>query len=150
MDKQLAAPCGLYCGACGVYIATQENNEKLREKFAGAFGVTPAQAHCAGCLSDDPESIFLYCRVCPIKSCTKEKKIEGCFQCDEFPCAKIEAFPIAEGKKVILRSVPRWREIGTERWLAEEAARYSCPSCHVSLYRGARFCRNCKTPLDQG
>jgi len=29
-NKNLMAPCGLYCGACGVYIATRDGNEKLR------------------------------------------------------------------------------------------------------------------------
>ena len=27
-DKNLMAPCGLYCGVCGVYIATRDKNEK--------------------------------------------------------------------------------------------------------------------------
>ena len=30
-DKNLMAPCGLYCGACGVYIATRDKNEKFKE-----------------------------------------------------------------------------------------------------------------------
>jgi len=29
-NKDLMAPCGLYCGTCGVYIATRDNNEKFR------------------------------------------------------------------------------------------------------------------------
>lgn len=33
-DKNLMAPCGLYCGACGVYIATRDKNEKFREVMA--------------------------------------------------------------------------------------------------------------------
>ncbi|MFZ3047037.1 MAG: DUF3795 domain-containing protein [Desulfatirhabdiaceae bacterium] len=28
-DKSLMAPCGLYCGACGIYIATRDKNDKL-------------------------------------------------------------------------------------------------------------------------
>ena len=26
MNTELLAPCGLYCGVCGVYMASRENN----------------------------------------------------------------------------------------------------------------------------
>jgi len=26
-NRELMAPCGLYCGTCGVYIATRDDNE---------------------------------------------------------------------------------------------------------------------------
>jgi hypothetical protein len=29
-NKGLMAPCGSYCGACGVYIATRDGNEKFK------------------------------------------------------------------------------------------------------------------------
>ena len=29
-NKELMAPCGLYCGTCSIYIATRDNNEKLK------------------------------------------------------------------------------------------------------------------------
>ena len=29
-NKDLMAPCGLYCGTCGVYIATRDKNEKFK------------------------------------------------------------------------------------------------------------------------
>ncbi|HMA86582.1 MAG TPA: DUF3795 domain-containing protein [Desulfosalsimonadaceae bacterium] len=34
------APCGLYCGACAVYIATRDNNEKFKAvpELQGAGG----------------------------------------------------------------------------------------------------------------
>ncbi|MBN2159731.1 MAG: DUF3795 domain-containing protein [Spirochaetes bacterium] len=147
MNKNLAAPCGLYCGACGVYIATAEKNEKIREKFSKAYGSPLSETHCTGCLSDNPDDIFMYCKVCPIKTCAREKGLEGCFQCDEFPCVHIERFPSAEGKKVLMEAVPRWKQLGTEKWLKDEARRYTCKSCGAVLYRGARFCRNCRTPF---
>jgi len=27
------APCGLYCGVCGILMATRDNNEKFKEGF---------------------------------------------------------------------------------------------------------------------
>ena len=30
-NKDLMAPCGLYCGARGVYLATRDNNDKFKK-----------------------------------------------------------------------------------------------------------------------
>jgi hypothetical protein len=145
-DKhELAAPCGLYCGVCGVYIAHRDNNTKFKERLATVYGVNADQVRCGGCLSHD---LFTYCRTCPIRSCTIEKGIEGCHQCSDFPCPFIDGFPLPVGKKVILRAIPAWRELGTERWMEEEEKRYHCPQCGCTLFRGAKRCRDCGSPVD--
>ena len=64
MKRELLAPCGLYCGVCGVYMADRDGNQKLKEKLAGAYGVTPEQIACEGCLS---EKRFVYCETCGIR-----------------------------------------------------------------------------------
>ena len=143
--KELAAPCGLYCGVCGIYIAHRDNNEKFKERLAPVYSLSAEEIKCRGCLSEEP---FTYCRVCAIKSCTEGKGIEGCHQCDEFPCRYIDDFPLPVGKKVILRAVPAWRELGTEKWREEEEQRYHCPHCGYVLFRGAKRCRNCREPVD--
>ncbi len=33
VGKELLAPCGLYCGVCGVYIAHRDNNIKFKERL---------------------------------------------------------------------------------------------------------------------
>jgi len=144
--KELLAPCGLYCGVCGVLIATQDQNPKFRERLSTVYNVPADEIRCRGCLSDER---FAYCRVCPIRSCTQAKDYEGCHQCDEFPCAQIASFPLPVGKKVILRAVPAWRELGTEAWIEAEEARYRCPSCGRGLFRGTKRCRECGEPVDR-
>ena len=144
-SKDLAAPCGLYCGVCGIYIAHRDNNLKFKERLTQVYDVGVEDIECEGCLSDVP---FKYCRVCVIKACTADKDIEGCHQCDDFPCKYIDDFPLPVGKKVILRAIPTWRELGTERWMEEEEKRYHCPHCGYKLFRGAQRCRNCKEPVD--
>jgi predicted RNA-binding Zn-ribbon protein involved in translation (DUF1610 family) len=146
VKKELLAPCGLYCGVCGILIAHRDNNQKFKERLGTVYGVKPEDLVCEGCLS---ENVFGYCRVCPIKSCTREKGYEGCHQCAEFPCAHIANFPMPVGKKVMLRAIPQWRELGTGKWVEAELARYHCPSCGHELFRGAKRCRNCKEPVDQ-
>jgi len=51
-------------------------------------------------------------------------------------------------KKVILRAVPRWQKVGTEKFIEEETARYICPECGNTVFRGVMRCNKCKTRLD--
>lgn len=145
MERELAAPCGLYCGVCGILMAHREGNSKFKERLCTVYNVTPAEIRCEGCLSRD---IFKYCRTCPIRSCALERGIEGCHQCDRFPCGFVDDFPLPVGKKVILRAIPTWKELGTEKWIEEEEKRYHCPHCGYRLFRGAKRCRNCREPVD--
>jgi len=159
IDPDFIAPCGLYCGVCAIFIAYRDNNEKFKERLAGLYkGGVPGKGalpnneslstediRCHGCLSDD---LFLYCKQCKIRDCTREKGYTGCHQCDEFPCQYIEDFPMAVGKKVILRAIPYWRKVGTEKWIQDEEARYICPECGNRVFRGVVKCNQCKAKLD--
>ena len=119
IKKELLSPCGLYCGVCAVYIAHNSNDDEFKKQILPIFEEWGANTiddiACEGCLSAD--IIFPFCQTCAIKKCTKEKKIKGCHQCDEFPCEIIEKWPSLEGKQVMLKEIPIWREIGTEDWV---------------------------------
>ncbi|OQX06631.1 MAG: hypothetical protein BWK80_50495, partial [Desulfobacteraceae bacterium IS3] len=60
----------------------------------------------------------------------------------------IDEFPMTVGKKVILRAVPYRREVGTEKWIQDEEARYVCPECGNKLFRGAGKCNKCRVKSD--
>lgn len=79
---------------------------------------------------------------------TQRKGYTGCHECGEFPCEYIESFSMAVGKKVILRAVPYRRQFGTEKWIADEEARYVCPNRGNKVFCGAMKCNECKAPLD--
>ena len=111
-----------------------------RKKLAEVYGCTPADVACEGCRS---ELRFKYCEVCAIRDCAFGKGLDGCHECEYFPCDLIEGFPFPAAKDEMLRSVPRWRRLGTEEWVAGEEARYSCTECGEPLFRGARRCRSC-------
>jgi len=145
IQKELMPPCGLYCGVCGILIADRDNNLKFKERLTTVYNLPVEEIQCQGCRSNQ---VFTYCKACFIKDCTTQKGYEGCHQCKDFPCEYIENFPLPVGKKVILRVVPRWREIGTEKVIEEEEKRYVCPGCGYKLFRGAKTCRNCKKPVD--
>lgn len=159
INPDFIAPCGLYCGVCAIYIAYRDNNLKLKEKLLNIYkGGVPDKGKlpnaeklsiedikCKGCLSDDT---FMHCKQCEIRKCTKEKGFIGCHQCNQFPCKYIENFPMTVGKKVILRAIPYWRKFGTEKWIHDEEARYTCPNCGNKLFRGAMKCNKCKIEVD--
>jgi len=159
VNPDFIAPCGLYCGVCAILMAHRDNNQKFKERLLSLYqGGVPGKGtlpegeklsikdiKCRGCLSGEP---FIFCRQCKIKECTRAKGISGCHQCDAFPCRDIEDFPMAVGKKVIMRTIPYWREVGTERWVQDEEARYVCPECGQKVFRGAARCNRCKIQLD--
>ena len=145
INRNLLAPCGLYCGVCGVMIAQRDGNEKFREKLAGFYGCSPADLVCEGCMSEVRAE---FCRVCHIRACCQEKGYEGCHLCNDWPCRHIEEFPVPVGKRVIMRAIPTWRDLGTEEYVSREEARYLCPTCGASLFRGAKRCRSCQTVVD--
>jgi hypothetical protein len=152
-NKAIMAPCGLYCGACGVYIATRDANEKFRATMGKLYGTPPEKTQCLGCMqSDPPEKIYGYCQACAIRNCVKAKGYYSCHQCGEWPCSQIENFGFATGKRVMKRAIPVWRakvkehgdEKGSIEWARSECERYHCPHCGKPLFRGAQTCRSCK------
>lgn len=81
-QNALEAPCGIHCGYCKLNQAlTDENLAKiLKEKMN-----LPT---CTGCRSIDG-----YCPVigeqCATWVCSKQKGVEFCHECADFPCIKL-------------------------------------------------------------
>lgn len=148
-DSTLASPCSLYCGVCGIYQATQSNDDDLLKLFLRVYRPLLYQHHnltiqdlkCDGCLSDRKSVL---CQSCSIRQCSLARNITGCHECPAFPCSLIADFPIPVGKKIILRSVPYRKQSGTKKWVSHELSRYICPRCSNKLYRGGTRCRRCR------
>ncbi|HNY65212.1 MAG TPA: DUF3795 domain-containing protein [Deltaproteobacteria bacterium] len=155
-NRDLMAPCGLYCGTCGVYIATRDDNEKFRTVMGNLYGTKPEETRCLGCMQPDPpKMLYGYCRLCSIRDCVRGKGLYSCHQCDQWPCPKIESFGLKTGVRVMKRTIPIWREKvqelgdeeGSVEWARSECRRYHCPSCGKPLFRGAKRCRACKADV---
>lgn len=152
-NKELMAPCGLYCGTCGVYIATRDNNEKFKTIMGNLYGTKPEETECLGCMQPDAgKKIYAFCDNCGIRDCVKSKGYYSCHQCGDWPCSKIQNFGLATGRCVMNNTIPLWRskvaEFGDEEGSVEMARsvceRYHCSSCGAPLFRGAQRCRACK------
>lgn len=110
-NKSLMAPCGLYCGACGVYIATRDANEKFKSVMGNLYGTKPEDTVCLGCMQPEPpEKLYGYCSMCKIRDCVRSKGFYSCHQCTDWPCEMIENFGFATGRKVMKSTIPVWRE----------------------------------------
>jgi hypothetical protein len=152
-NKNLMAPCGLYCGVCGVYIATRDGNEKFKAIMANLYGTKLEETECLGCMQPDAlAKIYNWCKLCTIRNCVKSKGYYSCHQCAQWPCSMINDFGFATGLRVMKRTIPIWREKvakygdakGSVEWARAECERYHCSSCGKPLFRGAQSCRACK------
>jgi len=134
--KELA-PCGLDCSRCARYAngeikkLSTELTKRLEgfEKVAAKLGdIVPAfanyrqfsdvlafftQADCSGCRYG--EAPF---PLCAAKTCFKEKGVDFCFQCGEYPCERNRFHP--ELHNHWRHSNDRMKEIGVEAYYREQ------------------------------
>jgi hypothetical protein len=138
MDAKIAY-CGIYCGACGIYLATQAG--KLGP-IAEQSGIPVEYQGCDGCRT---EKNNLCCANCSIKRCCQHKNIDSCSECDEFPCSVLEAFDKDEWPhhSGIIDSLKVISESGEAKLLELQKRRWSCPECKTSFHWYQDTCESC-------
>jgi len=152
-QKNLAAPCGLYCGACSIYVAGKRGDSKRLEQMASGLAQYYGRAlemkdlACEGCLS---EIVALHCRDCAIRYCAIEKGYSHCAQCSVFPCKQINDFNndgmLHHGE--ILNNIKRQRDIGIDVWIEEQEERWRCPKCTCTVDWYSDQCPDCGTAIE--
>jgi len=136
----LAAVCGLYCGACSLYIGSTEEPERLA-RLAVLFNAPPTELRCLGCRSG---RLGIHCRDCEFKACANGKGISFCGECDEYPCAKLAEFQRQRPHRIELwDDLDRIKKAGTEVWIREKEAEYACPKCGTINSAYDLSCRKC-------
>lgn len=150
--RKLAAPCGLYCGACSILAGVRRNDRTFLEM--AALGVAEYLGHpvkaedlqCEGCFSS---VLAVSCRDCPIRQCALSRGLTGCAECGDFPCPVITAFN-NDGMPhhaEVLENIRRWREIGVGAWAAEQDRRWRCAACGHPTDWYAVKCHRCGAAL---
>lgn len=95
--KEIIASCGIKCHECPAYIATKENNDTKRAEVAKLWSkefkadIKLEDINCHGCHATD-SVLFNHCRVCEIRKCSLEKKLDNCAECEDYSCKKLEDF----------------------------------------------------------
>jgi hypothetical protein len=88
MKKDMIACCGLDCRKCDAYIATQNDDQALREKTAKLWSelnhapILPEHINCDGCRANGRKTV--YCEsLCAIRQCAMKKGVNTCGECAE-------------------------------------------------------------------
>lgn len=132
------AYCGLYCGACPLYRATQDGTLEA----AASGGVAAEHLRCLGCRSG---KVSIYCLNCSMKKCASRQGLVSCADCPDFPCRVLRAFE-ADGyppHRGVVDSLRSCRERGVEAWAAAQAERFACRGCGRALSHQDRACPGC-------
>jgi hypothetical protein len=102
MVSEMIAYCGLNCITCPIYLATREKNpEKQRrdreqiviaiKKYLGEEKRVEDITDCDGCKAQG-ERLYSGCQTCQIRKCARQKRLENCAYCSEYPCDKLSKF----------------------------------------------------------
>jgi len=93
---EMIAYCGLRCDECKILKATQakdyEEKKRIAKHWSDQFDIKfkPEDVTCEGCKSD---VLSGWCRnICKMRPCAKERKVETCAHCDNYPCDMLEEF----------------------------------------------------------
>jgi len=109
IENKLAAPCGLYCGACIDYLVYRK-------------------CHSCGCNCESCATSPHH-RQCDIyKCCVEQRGHAVCYECEEFPCSPLIQFcynPVWLHHLPIMENLRRRKVIGTGRWLKEQEKAWS-------------------------
>ena len=98
--SEMIAYCGLDCNECRAFKATQagdiERKRQIAKQWTEGLKVEfkTEDIDCRGCKS---RAISGWCRkICKIRPCAEERKIETCAHCDDYPCEKLKEFLSSE------------------------------------------------------
>lgn len=147
MGTNLVGKCGLYCGACAIYVA--RDSEEWRNKIAKNHNCRPDQVACNGCGGLTSEC---WGNGCKVVLCTRAKGLSYCHECPEYEngtCERFEALSQSYSKVgVDLRAnLHKIKEGKVQEWLRESAERFKCPECGGSISVWFTECQHCGARL---
>ena len=117
-EKDLIAPCGMYCGICDKYLAYSHQLPRKRGKIGYCKGCRPANKNCS----------FVK------KKCVTGKiyVVDFCFECEVFPCdilKKISKKQKERNQYDIVESLYRIQEHGLDWFIEEQVRIHGCDRC---------------------
>lgn len=118
MNNKVVAPCGIDCFNCELF---KDNvTDEFQTRLSGNTKIPKDQISCKGCVDGN---ICLFLKIngqtCKTLDCVKEKGVDYCFECNDFPCAFL--MPLANGaekfpQNIKLYNLCMMKKIGIERW----------------------------------
>ncbi|MFC1476958.1 DUF3795 domain-containing protein [candidate division KSB1 bacterium] len=118
--RELTSFCGIDCFNCDYFVdnITDESVAFLSKHM----DIDKEKVACKGCrIEEGCHMLFAECKGC---ECVKEKGVDFCFECEEFPCEGFQPVAADADKyshNMKLYNSCRIQKIGLERWAKEEA-----------------------------
>lgn len=125
--------CGLNCAVCDMYQAGH-GDAKLREEIVEWFrkerdeNIKSEEVRCEGCRG--PVALH-WSPDCKMMLCAKNKEIEHCFQCKDFPCSLLKEFSqdgVAHHKRTV-ENMELMKEKGLDAWIENQKKKEQCLFC---------------------
>ena len=106
--------CGYNCHFCAARSKDRKVREKLVEGWKRIFGhqkYTADNVLCEGCKSDGK----IADQNCKARPCAREKGIDFCAQCEDFPCDKVKHL-LATKQGMLVFLAPRLSDLTEEEY----------------------------------
>ena len=145
--ENLIGRCGLYCGACIVYLASH-GREELKVLVMNESKCEADDVFCDGCQGDQSKCWCMdknWGRTCVIKDCLRDQDLSYCNECDKYSkCDKfrlIADYYINRGDNLRynLRSIAQ----NKEDWLIQQDRKWKCANCGAEITRDLSKCSDC-------
>jgi len=136
--------CGLYCGLCAQNSRIPELSKRLQDTMEkegymhwgqGITNFKEFWAFLDGLCSSNKK---MCCKmgncgppICTIKKCAREKELEVCVYCNEYPCGRI--LGLAKVYPTLLADGKRLKETGIEKWVNEQEDRRQTGFAYVDI-----------------
>lgn len=107
MKESQYGPCGIYCGACGA-------------------------TDCGGCQSNIIDDSVEQCK---FRRCSKDKELEFCCFCSEYPCSELHKFMNDKWPHhgTMGPNLAYIKQNGKDNWLQAQKKEWSCKSCGAEI-----------------
>lgn len=118
-EKRLIAACGLDCGECDIRRVPVNAEAAARvvswfremdwlEEGEGVPEILERAMYCKGCHGDRSVHWSSDCWI--LKCCVDEKGFEFCYQCEVFPCGRLEEW--SKGNEGYAEALNRLNQMG--------------------------------------
>ena len=126
MNTKYICYCGLYCGNCAVKAKVEPASKTLYEEMKKAgfeeiiHFIPNGDTFWTFLKGMAVDGVCVSCKngsgnpACAVRACAKEKNIEACALCADYPCDKFERF--FEGYPILKHDNAVLREQGLEAW----------------------------------
>ena len=145
-NRQLAGVCGIYCGACIIYRAYNDQDKTLIQHLTD-LGFPEETIRCKGCTSG---VVPPQCAKCGFRDCVTQKGISFCSECEDLPCEALIELSEERARKdnrphlsLCLASLKTLKQVGVQDWLKQQDKRWSCKSCGKRLNYYSDACPGC-------